>query len=150
MSKYLNDRYYPIVINSLLILGMFILVDLVFLLKEKNKDLNTLYSENLNLKNVINFKHDNANTIKNTILLYFNSNKGTEINAESYIKILSDQLTDSIRFEDIQIPVLVFYFTGFTCSSCVTEAYDGLKKLDRNLITLKFLSYEKVKKNIYS
>jgi len=27
--------------------------------------------------------------------------------------------------------------------------YDGLKKLDRNLITLKFLSYEKVKKNIY-
>jgi len=27
---------------------------------------------------------------------------------------------------------------------------DGLKKLDRNLITLKFLSHEKVKKNIYS
>jgi hypothetical protein len=30
------------------------------------------------------------------------------------------------------------------------SSYDGLKKLDRNLITLKFLSYEKVKKNIYS
>jgi len=30
------------------------------------------------------------------------------------------------------------------------DFYDGLKKLDRILITLKFLSYEKVKKNIYS
>jgi hypothetical protein len=30
------------------------------------------------------------------------------------------------------------------------KLYDGLKKLDRILITLKFLSYEKVKKNIYS
>jgi len=27
---------------------------------------------------------------------------------------------------------------------------DGLEKLDRNLLTLKFLSHEKVKKNIYS
>jgi len=26
--------------------------------------------------------------------------------------------------------------------------YNGLEKLDRNLLTLKFLSYEKIKKNI--
>jgi len=26
--------------------------------------------------------------------------------------------------------------------------YNGLRKLDRNLLTLKFLSYEKIKKNI--
>ena len=32
----------------------------------------------------------------------------------------------------------------------IGKVYDGLKKLDRILITLKFLSYEKVKKNIYS
>jgi len=34
-----------------------------------------------------------------------------------------------------------------SCTALVHH-YNGLRKLDRNLLTLKFLSYEKIKKNI--
>jgi len=49
-------------------------------------------------------------------------------------------VTEEFPFNDT---ALVFKVAGkmFAC--------DGLEKLDRNLITLKFLSYEKVKKNLY-
>lgn len=45
-----------------------------------------------------------------------------------------------IKFKRINLHVRV---------DCTLSVYSGLKKLDRNLITLKFLSYEKVKTKIH-
>jgi len=42
-----------------------------------------------------------------------------------------------------------FYPTPNGVKTFILQYYSGLKKLDRNLLTLKFLSNEKVKKDIY-
>jgi len=43
---------------------------------------------------------------------------------------------------DLYYPLVIVILVG------AKVKYSGLKKLDRNFVTLKFLSYEKIEKNI--
>jgi len=61
------------------------------------------------------------------------------------VNISSWQIADKFLNINNRWKDLPEYAFGQTAMEC-----DGLEKLDRNLLTLKFLSHEKVKKNIYS
>ena len=54
---------------------------------------------------------------------------------------------DEIKSKVIEIDSRVIKYRAFDNVNGPLY-YDGLEKLDRNLVTLKFLSHEKIKKNI--
>ena len=76
--------------------------------------------------------------------------EGYKVAYEKKKQILYSRMDDSMidRLRDIRRK------TGISVSEIIRESvrrlYSGLKKLDRNSLTLKFLSYEKVKTKIHS
>lgn len=64
---------------------------------------------------------------------------------------LINKLSSPSRPSHSTVDIIIRLIWGYSHQALSERSsYSGLKKLDRNLITLKFLPYEKVKTKIYS
>lgn len=115
-----------------------LLIDLIFFIKNKNNLIYKLSSINQSQNEFIVLQDDKLNIFKNNLLLYFNTLVGYDINEEFYVKpILNNINQDSIKLTQDKLPAFIFYFTSYTCGSCVNETIE--------LLAQKRIKYPKCK-----